>query len=254
MSTTPIQIDVVILSYAGSTELQKVTENCVESLLQSEKPNHIRFNMIVIESMKSLKPFQYTGTTTVYPRQKFGYHRFMNIGIKMANNPYVCICNNDLVFYPGWASEILKAFDSDPQLMSTSPACTIHHPTYGIALNSGTYYGYEVRKELVGWCIFFKREMLKTTGRLDTAFKFWFADNDYANTLEKHGIKHALVTSSHVDHLESRTLKSKSDKEQLELTSRERFYYEYKWGGRSYFSYLNRLRKFYLDLRRQQKN
>jgi hypothetical protein len=92
--------------------------------------------------------------------------------------------------------------------------------------------------------------MLKTTGKLDPAFKFWFADNDYSNTLQKFGLKHALVTSSIVDHLESRTLKTKTTTEQLELTSRERFYYEYKWGGRSYFSYLNRVRKFYKELKK----
>lgn len=253
MAASPILIDVIILSYAGSDALKTITENCVDSLLKSEDSDHIRFNIIVIESMRSLQPFQYTGSHTVYPRQKFGYHRYMNIGIEMSNSPYVCICNNDLIFYHGWASEILKSMENDPALMSASPACTVHHPAQGIALNSGVHYGYEVRKELIGWCIFFKREMLRITGRLDPAFKFWFADNDYGNTLEKHSIKHALVTSSHVDHLESRTLKSKSEKEQLELTSRERFYYEYKWGSRSYLSYLNMLRKFYLDLYRQGK-
>jgi GT2 family glycosyltransferase len=250
---SPKKIDIVILSYAGTDTLKKITSQCVESLLHSENPAEIEFNVIVIESMKSLKPFQYPGTKTIYPRRKFGYHRYMNIGIEMSGNPYVCICNNDLIFYPRWASEILKAFEKDASLMSASPACTVHHPAMGFELDSGNYYGYEVRKELIGWCILFKRSILKTTGKLDPGFKFWFADNDYSNTLKKHGIKHALITSSHVDHLESRTLKTKNDVEQRELTSRERFYYEYKWEGRSYFSYLNRLRKFYLDLRREQR-
>jgi GT2 family glycosyltransferase len=92
--------------------------------------------------------------------------------------------------------------------------------------------------------------MLKTTGKLDPAFKFWFADNDYSNTLRKHGLKHALVTSSLVDHLESQTLKTKTTTEQMLLTSKERFYYEYKWEGRSFFSYLNRVRKFHKELRK----
>lgn len=248
---SPTEIDIIILSFAGNDALKKITENAVKSLLESENPAYIKFNVIVIESMKTLKPFQYPGTTTIYPWQKFGYHKYMNIGIGMSRSPYVCICNNDLVFYPNWASKILAEFEQDKALMSACPACTVHHPENGIDLNSGVYYGYEVRKELVGWCIFFKRDMLTITGKLDPAFKFWFADNDYGNTLEKHGLKHALITSSHVDHLESRTLKTKSDKEQRELTSRERFYYEYKWGGRSYFSYLNQIRKFYKQLRKE---
>jgi GT2 family glycosyltransferase len=246
----PVEIDVVILSYARDEQLQKVTLDALESLHHAENPSDIRFNVIVVESNKQLKPYQYPYSKTIYPWQRFGYHRYMNIGINMTKSKYVCIANNDLLFHKGWAMEILKAFESDPDLQSVSPACSIHHPEHGIALNNGLLYGYEVRKELVGWCILFKRDMLKITGKLDPAFKFWFADNDYANTLEKYGLKHALVTSSIVDHLESRTLKTKSTKEQLELTSRERFYYEYKWKGRSYFSYLNNIRKFYKNLRK----
>jgi glycosyltransferase involved in cell wall biosynthesis len=246
----PTEIDIIILSYARNEELKSITENGIRTLMLSENSACIKFNIIVVESNKSLSPFQYENSKTVYPWQSFGYHKYMNIGIKMTKSKYVCICNNDLVFHPGWATEILKAFNEDKDLWSACPACTIHHPEHGIALNSGLHYGYEVRKELVGWCIFFKREMLKTTGKLDPAFKFWFADNDYGNTLEKYKLKHALVTSSHVDHLESRTLKTKELIEQQRLTAGERFYYEYKWQGRSFFSYLNRLRKFNKELRK----
>ncbi|TLV03303.1 glycosyltransferase family 2 protein [Dyadobacter luticola] len=246
----PVDIDVVILSYARNAELQQVTLQALESLEKSEDPEKVRFHVIVIESNKELKPYQYPFSKTVYPWQRFGYHRYMNIGIGMTKSKYVCIANNDLIFHKGWATEILNAFESDPDLQSVSPACSIHHPEQGIALNSGLHYGYEVRRELIGWCILFKRDMLKITGKLDPAFKFWFADNDYGNTLEKYKLKHALVTSSIVDHLESRTLKTKTTKEQMELTSRERFYYEYKWQGRSYFSYLNNIRKFYKNLRK----
>ncbi|MEO6287839.1 MAG: glycosyltransferase [Dyadobacter sp.] len=246
----PTEIDIIILSYARNEELKKITLDGIDSLAKSEDPEKIKFNIIVIESNKSLKRYQYPHSKTVYPWKRFGYHRYMNIGIGMTKSKYVCICNNDLIFHQGWATEILKAFDADTELYSASPACSIHHPEQRIALDGRVHYGYEVRKELIGWCLFFKRDMLKITGKLDPSFKFWFADNDYSNTLQKYGLKHALVTSSIVDHLESRTLKTKTTTEQLELTSRERFYYEYKWGGRSYFSYLNRVRKFYKELKK----
>src|SRR5690606_38909440 len=109
---------------------------------------------------------------------------------------------------------------------------------------NGLKYGYEVRDELVGWCLFFKREMLQITGKLDPRFTFWYADNDYSMMLQKHGLTHALVTDAIVDHMESQTLNTKNEIERKKLTERARFYYEYKWEGRSFFSYLNRLRKF----------
>ncbi|GAB3651360.1 hypothetical protein GCM10028791_19970 [Echinicola sediminis] len=238
------EIDIIILSYAKDEALKEVTEKAVKSLNKSEIGRPIKFNTIIIESEKALSPYQYPNSKTIYPKKKFGYHKYMNIGIEMTKSSYVCICNNDLIFHENWASEILKAFKSNTDVVSASPACSIHHPSHDIQLYSGNHFGYEVRKELVGWCLFFKRSMLKKTGMLDPNYKFWYADNDYSNTLKKHGLKHFLVTSSIVDHMESRTLNTKSEEEQRKLTQRERFYYEYKWEGRSYFSYLNRLRKF----------
>jgi len=237
-----------MLSYAASPELKKLTEQAVATLLASEDPATIKFKIVVIESAPGMDNYQYPGATTLYPKVPFGYHRYMNIGIDRTENSYVCICNNDLYFHKGWATEILNAFESNPDLSSVSPFCSIHHTNEGYTAHSGLYYGYTVRQEVAGWCLVFKREILKVTGRLDPNFKFWFADNDYINTLQKHGLRHALVSSSIVDHLESKTLKTRSEEEQIRLTSGERFYFEYKWEGRGYFSYLNRLRKFRMKL------
>ncbi len=237
------EIDVIILSNAYTDELRKVTEDCLRSLLESESPQEIFFNVMLIESHKSAPKYDFAQTKTIYPKASFGYHKFMNIGIKQTQSPYVCIANNDLLFHKGWASAILKAFDSDPQLQSACPVCPVHHPTLDIYPFSGIRKGYEVRYEVAGWCILFERSILKTIGKLDEGFKFWFADNDYANTLQKYGIQHALVTDSVVEHLESRTLLTKDEKDQLMLTQGERFYFEYKWGERSWLSYINRERK-----------
>jgi GT2 family glycosyltransferase len=239
-----IQIDVIILSFAKNERLRQVTEVALKTLLDSEPVHKIRFNVVVLESNKETQPYSYPQVRTEFPQTKFGYHKYMNIGIEMGTSPYVCICNNDLVFHPGWASAIMDAFGEDPTLNSASPACSIHHPQQGISLNGEVLYGYEVRRELVGWCLFFKREMLKVTGRLDPRFKFWYADNDYSMMLQKHGFKHALVTDSIVDHLESQTLNTEDQSKRKKLTARERFYFEYKWKGRSLLSYLNGLRKY----------
>ncbi|GGE63319.1 GT2 family glycosyltransferase [Pedobacter psychrotolerans] len=252
MSTiSPTKIDVIILSYAKTEVLKQMTEQGIKSLVNSESHDKILFNIIVVESERSLEPFNYANSKTVYPKETFGYHKYMNIGIKFTKNPFVCICNNDLLFHPNWATEILKAFEKNQELESASPICSIHHPKIGISLNTGLHIGYEVRKEVAGWCLFFKRSNLEKTGLLDEKFTFWYADNDYATTLEKHKIKHALVTTSIVDHLESKTLKTFELEEQMKMTTRERFYYEYKWGRRGYFSYLNRLFKAKREINRQ---
>jgi GT2 family glycosyltransferase len=244
-----VKIDVIILSYAATETLQNLTENAVASLHASEDPTLIGFNIVVIESAKHLKDYQYPGTQTLYPKEPFGYHRYMNLGMRATNSDYICLCNNDLLFHKGWATAMITAFDENSTLVSASPYCSFHHQEEGYRSNSGIHYGYKVRGEVAGWCLFFKRSILPIIGgQLDPQFKFWYADNDYAKTLEQKGLVHGLVTESIVDHLESQTLQSKSATEQRKLTSGERFYYEYKWEGRSYWSYLNRLRKFYMNL------
>lgn len=240
-----MQVDIIMLSYASNSKLKKLTSSSVQSLLRSENKKNVSFNIVVIESNDDIYPFQYPGTRTIYPRKKFGYHKFMNIGIKNTSSPYVCLCNNDLEFHSNWASEMKKRFDLDEELASACPIDPDFHSSRGISENTGLYYGYTVRKELVGWCIFLKRSILNTIGLLDPMFKFWYADNDYARTLQKFSLKHALVSSSVVKHLESQTLKTRHIKDQYRLTLAEKFYYEYKWEGRSYYSYLYQKRKIH---------
>lgn len=221
-----------MLSYAHTEELKKITSNAVGSLIASEDPAEIQFRLIVIESEKSLCPFQYESSNTIYPDEEFGYHKYMNIGISYTSSPYICLCNNDLLFHKGWATEILQPFLNFDDVISASPVCSIHHPKNGIELNSGLRLGYGIRKEISGWCLFFRRDLLKITGMLDPNYIFWCADNDYTNNLWIFKLNHVLVTSSIVDHLENVTLKSRTEEEQWRLTEGESIYYKKKWDAR----------------------
>lgn len=222
-------IDIIILSYAQDEDLKMTTINCIKSLAESEDPELIIFNIIVMESQKDMNNYQYELTTTLYPDEKFGYHKYLNIGIKYTSNSYICICNNDLIFHQGWATEILQPFINYTDVWSASPVCSIFHPTIGIELNSGLRLGYRIRNEVAGWCIFFRRELLKYIGQLDPNYEFWCADNDYTNTLWVLGFNHVLVTSSIVDHLENKTLNKQHEEEQLRLTEKQSTYLDKKW-------------------------
>jgi len=226
------EIDIIILSYAKNEELQLITQHCLSSLMISEDETKIKFNVIVMESEKSLAPFQYEQTETIYPEEEFGYHRFMNLGIANSSSKYICLCNNDIRFHPKWATELLKAFSRYHDLSSVSPFCSRHHPKMGFEYNNGIYEGYRIRYEVAGWCLFLKRDVLRITGKLDENYKFWCADNDYANTLDVLGIRHALVSSSVVDHLENRTIDMRTDDHNRAITSNEFFYLEKKWNMR----------------------
>tara|TARA_R110000822_G_scaffold8704_16_gene34257 strand:+ start:4977 stop:5783 length:807 start_codon:yes stop_codon:yes gene_type:complete len=244
----PVRIDIIILSFAKNAELREMTETCLDSLLASESAQEIQFDIIVVESNHEAPVYPQAGVRTLYLPPPFNYHRYMNEGIKLTSGEYVAICNNDLYFHKGWATALLNAFATDAELYSASPACSRHHPINGFPLESGLYQGYRVLKEVSGWCLLFKRSMLEITGMLDERFYFWYADDDYARTLQKHGLKHVLVTSSVVDHLDSKTLKTHTSVRQRLMTKRAKYDFEEKWGDKGAFYLFRKRFKLYLQI------
>jgi GT2 family glycosyltransferase len=230
-----VNIDIIIISYAKTDELKQITLGCVESLMSSEDPQNIVFDTLVIESNKELSPYQYPRTKTIYPDTSFGYNKYLNIGITMTDNPYVGLCNNDLIFHKGWATEILKAFDQHPSISSANPYS--ENFDYDDRIKNGANV---IRRDntlymngvLTGWCIFVKRKVFKKTGLLDEQFTFWYADNDYDMMLRKHGIKHGLVKSALVTHLFCQSHDLLLDKKE-ELTIGQRVIFDEKWRNTS---------------------
>lgn len=193
------EIDVCIVSYAKTLDLKRTTEECIRSLLLSERKD-IKFNVFVLESQPPVT-YPFDNTKTFFTNEPFGYHRYLNILRKKGKAPYVVLCNSDLEFERGWATAMLRAMDEDTNLVSASPLCPETQKNRGWE-KQNIHYGYRVREELAGWCIFQKREIYKIIGDLDEQFEFWFCDNDYVMELQKHSLKHALVSSSIVHHHE----------------------------------------------------
>lgn len=231
----PARIDIIILSYAKNETLHGVTEQTIRSVLESEDPEKIRFDILVIESAKDVKPYAFPNTSTIYPDTKFGYNKYLNIGIRETRNEFICLCNNDLIFQENWASEILKAMNNDPDLLSANPFCPNFHEKEGFEPNSPPVEGYF--GVLGGWCIFVKRKIFDIIGLFDENLIFWYCDADYCQTLVKYGVKNCLVPTSVVTHLRSESLKGMKSVEFNKLTQLPRFYYSYKWGHHSWLKY-----------------
>ncbi|MGZ3946200.1 MAG: glycosyltransferase family 2 protein [Mucilaginibacter sp.] len=231
-----VKIDIIILSNAKDDKLMGLTDQSITTLLASEDPQKISFDILVIESNKNIKPYNYAGVRTIYPDTVFGYNKYMNIGIKATRNDYVCLFKNDLVFHKGWASAILAAMDNDPDMISASPYCPIFHKNAGFDEDGPVREGYF--GVLGGWCIFMKRKIFDIIGLFDEKLIFWYCDADYCKTLEKFGVKNCLVPASKVTHLGSESLKTVDEKEYQKLTQVPRVYYNYKWNHHSYLKYL----------------
>ena len=193
-------LDIVIISYAKDDYCKELTKNCISSLLLSEENSSDIFNIIVVESQPGVSWDNASNIKTYEAPLPYGYHKFLNFGRKKGNSPWVALCNNDLEFRKGWFSKIIEASNKNPGVTSFSPICPMTQPLYGIFENTGLLKGYEIRKELSGWCIVHKREIYDKIGDLDERFTHWYCDNDYAMEMWRNEIVHALVTDSVVVH------------------------------------------------------
>jgi GT2 family glycosyltransferase len=229
----PVSIDVIVLSFAGTPELRAMTERTLESLYRSEEKSKVQFNALVIESNRALSPYQYPGSRTLYPATPFGYNRYLNIGVRQTKAAFVCLANNDLAFHPGWATAILEAANSHPDVLSFSPVDPWLHEQLGFSEMPAVVFGYEKMKHVTGWCFVIRRKLMDIIGEFDERLEFWYVDDDYSRTLESHGIRHALVRDAKVDHLSGETISAIELKARTRLTNAQWLYYDYKWNHRS---------------------
>ena len=163
------EVDMVILSWAKNDALKEVTETGIRSCIEADPS--VKFNFYVVESNPSVS----YGVRTIHPNTEFGYHKFMNIGVKEGSAKYVCLCNNDLTYETGWATEIIKVMESQPYIQSASPWCP---QTQGSneEHKDKLYAGYTVRNEVAGWCIFQQRNIYDYIGELCEDVEFWYTN------------------------------------------------------------------------------
>lgn len=199
--------DVVILSLTKDSNTLKMTLNCIKSLRSSE-PN-VKFNVILIESnINSSHYYKDIADQVITPNTKFNYNKFMNIGMEYTTSEWVSLCNNDLLFYENWATTIHNFHEDNPEYKSFG-----HWNDYNnwhqkrFPKLEPFYEGYKIGYELTGWAITTKRDTFDIIN-LDDRVEFWFSDNIYADELQKHNIKHALIPNSRIIHYESVTART----------------------------------------------
>jgi len=194
-------IDVIFVADTTNLVHQSMTQTAIKSCRAAEK--RMKMNFIVVDGNQNTRGF-WNAKTVTYDFE-FNYNKCLNVGIQQGKSEYIALCNNDLLFYKSWAKNIIDAMKKG--YMSASP--------YDRATRlTGYREGYGIAKELKGWCIVIRRDLLDIIGPLETPVTFWFSDNVYAEQLKKHNIKHILCYDSRVFHLKSKTLASSQRKKE----------------------------------------
>jgi len=223
-----MNVDVIILSNTANLFYYGLLQRTINTLHWSE-PN-IKFNPIVVETNGSYIDCGFispNANKVITPGIEFNYNKFLNIGVSECNNDWLVIANNDLIFTQNWFTKILKFSDEHPEFKSFSPFEPNWHCHKTLA-EAKYYEGHRVGYEITGWCLVMKREIITTCELFDETFAFWYQDNDYAMSLQKNNIKHALITGSRVYHETSQSHKLLGIKE-TEMTHLQRSTFIKKW-------------------------
>ena len=209
---------ILILSNTANVTYYNMLENCINSIG--------KYPIIVVETNSKLKdkkiPLE-DRAKFIFPEEEFNYNRFLNIGISKIDTERFIISNNDVMYEPGCILELnsrLSHYDS------VSPV-DLYNPKPIQALGP-CIEGYEIETHINGCSIGMTKKTYNTIGKFDENFKFWYQDNDYANLLRKHNLKHALVRDAKVKHLGHQSHKLLGEKHHEMTHGLEKTYKE-KW-------------------------
>lgn len=193
-------VDVVILSNAKDMRLHRLTQNAIDSCIAGS--NSLPVNVIVVEQNSKVK---YKNADIYYEPGKFNYNRFANIGISKGSAEWAMLCNNDVVFHSGWLHALLIA---DHPVMS--PKCPNDYRQKDISENE---IGDQCGRNISGWAIFAKRDVINKIGGYDEDFDFYCADNSFIEQIKVINILPMIVPAALVTHLGSFTLRTINNKQ-----------------------------------------
>ena len=236
-----MKTDVLILSYCKDAAHFQMNLKCLETLLDSEAEGS--FEILVIESNKAFHEegyaYPWPEVKVLIPEEDFNFNRFLNLGLAQTTGEWVAICNNDLVFEKGWHSALMKVRSQNPDLRSLCPMDDQSEYTPAAQFSARDHYrGYRIRTEFVGWCYVVERKAIEEIQAFDERFGFYYQDDDFAMSLRKHCISHAMVPGSRVHHVGAVSSSSSGINPRF---AKDQAIYHQKWGSQRLLAWKNRL-------------
>lgn len=218
------KLSVIILSYALDDEVYQMNTRCLDSLFASEQWTEGELEVLLMESNRTAT-YQYDARVRIMiPEEKFGFHRFFNIGMDHTTGEFIAFCNNDILFQPNWWTAIKRIKEQHPKFMCFSPLDRSYPMMTEEQMPSTKdyYIGWENKRHFAAWCFVWERKVFDVMGKFDEIFDFYSADDDELQTMHYYGIPNVLVTSSEVKHL-SQIVTNKVGVDKYRITDYEKY-------------------------------
>lgn len=216
-------IDVIILTDSRDPDTTQLTISSVKDSVDAK----------VILVSKREDYYIYKGVDVyVVIKEKFNYNRFINQTMKYVKSDWVLISNDDVYYYPDWFTEIMNVYEQHPEITSFSPRDTLLNKMWfpHLFTNGEIYHeGYTVTELLQGWSILIKRTDLEKITPLDEQFDMYYQDNDFAECLKQHNIKHALVRKALANHKNTHNIGVPMSSEKITKLKEDELKFRTKW-------------------------
>lgn len=218
------KLSVIVLSYALDDEVYQMNTRCLDSLFASEQWTDGELEVLLMESNRTAT-YQYDARVRIMiPEEKFGFHRFFNIGLDNTAGEFIAFCNNDIVFQPNWWTAIKRIKEQHPKFMCFSPLDRSYPMMTEEEMPSikDYYIGWENKRHFAAWCFVWERKVFDVIGPFDEVFDFYGADDDELQTMHYYAIPNVLVTTSEVKHL-SQIVTNKVGVDKYRITDYEKY-------------------------------
>lgn len=232
--------DIILLSYESPGLLKK----CVESVLDHTRtPSRL---IIVDNASKDPEVKRYledvkgrgsVEVMKVLNGTNAGFAGGMNIGLKLAEAPFVCLLNNDCVVARGWLEEMINVARISDKIGLVNPQSS----TFGswpsaemsvddhAATLAGRKGRYVELGHAIGFACLVKKEVLDRIGFLDEAYRgVCYEDTDFAARAAEAGFISVMAEGAYVFHSEQASRGNLKGKEDIYKRNREIF--EKRWG------------------------
>ena len=168
-----------------------------------------------------------------------GFVGGMNQGLQIAQAPYVCLANNDLIFTKGWMEEVISVFENNKNIGLLNPNS---NNLAALSMNGESIEAFAERLKgqkrgvfiempfCIGFCMFIRREIVQKIGGLSKEFyPIFFEDTDYSLRVSREGFLIGVAAGAYVWHKEHASFKQMGKKQDVFFNQSRRVFIK-KWG------------------------
>lgn len=223
-----------------NTNNRQLLEQCLLSLEQTTQG--LSMEVIVIDNASTdgsveMIRTRFPHVEVIVNPERYGYSRCHNQALRHSQGSYVCICNEDLLFYPGALQKMVAFMDQHPHVGAVGPLliyedgqvqpeCARRFPNLwtefcehaGLAKHfprsklladaKMRYWDHRDTRPvdcLSGACMMVRRETLQDVGLMDERFFMYCEDVDWPYRMKKHGWEVCFLPEAKVLHYRDRT-------------------------------------------------